>query len=474
MPARLLGIDVGTTFCKAVVVEAGGRVVAEAREPTPWTAVSTGAEIDPEALAAAALRAAAGALAAAPPGRVAGVGVAGMAETGVLVDPRGRPVAPAIAWHDRRGAEQAQAAAADLGGEAFAAHTGLRPGPLCSLAKLAWQRQHLPATLRAHRWLGVPEWVARRLGADEIAEFSLASRTGLFDLNARAWWPAALAWLDVPAALLPDPAASGTCVGRVGDALPGARGAAIAVAGHDHVVGMIGAGATGDADVLHSAGTAEAFVRTSPAHLPPARVREAVAGGVSVGWHVLPDRWALISGGELSVPLSAVARMLGVNGQGARERLDAAADALPSTEPTPRLEAVAGTGELILRGIGAGTTPAHVWRAAVEATAALGETAVACSDAIAGPRERIVAVGGGVRGRAVRAAKERRLGAIDWSPVGEATARGAGLLAGLAAGAIETWDELRCAAGAVGERSSRKLDTGEAGRKPPAQDVAHV
>ncbi|MEA2383604.1 MAG: hypothetical protein QOH72_3575 [Solirubrobacteraceae bacterium] len=451
MSVRLLGIDVGTTFCKAVVLDAGGRVVAQHREPTPWTPVQTGAEIDPEALAGAALRAAAGALAAAPPGRVAGVGVAGMAETGVLLGAAGRPLTPAIAWHDRRGAEQARAAAADLGEAVFARHTGLSASALCSLAKLAWQRRHLPAARRAHRWLGVPEWVARRLGGADVAELSLASRTGLLDLHARAWWPPALAWLDVPAALLADPVASGSSIGRVGDALPGARGAAISVAGHDHVVAMVGAGATGDDDVLHSAGTAEAFVRNSPAQLSPARVREAVAAGVSVGWHVLPDHWALLSGGELGVPLSGIARMLGVDSREARERVDAAAQALPATEPTPRLEGLDGTGDLCLRGIGPGTTPAHVWRAAVEASAALGEAALARNDAIAGPHGRIVAVGGGVRGHAVRAAKERRLGPIDWSPVGEATARGAALLGGLAAGAIETWDELSHVAGAAAE-----------------------
>ena len=51
MGALLLGIDVGTTFCKAVVLDGGGRVVAQQREPTPWIAVPTGAEVEPEALA---------------------------------------------------------------------------------------------------------------------------------------------------------------------------------------------------------------------------------------------------------------------------------------------------------------------------------------------------------------------------------------------------------------------------------------
>jgi sugar (pentulose or hexulose) kinase len=342
---------------------------------------------------AACRRAAAEARAAAPLGRVAGIGVAGMAETGVLLDAAGRPLAPAIAWHDRRGAAEARAFAAALPG--FSRHTGLAPGPLCTLAKLAGQRE-----VRAARWLGVPEYVAHRLGAAPAAELSLASRTGLFDVTAAGWWAPALEWLDAPPDLLAPPVAAGTCLGRTGD------GAALTVAGHDHVAAMVGAGALGADDVLHSAGTSEAYVRTSAAPAP----ERAVAAGLSCGRHVLPDRFALIGGGGLGTPLTTAARALGDV-----DAVDAATD---------------------------DGAAAQAWRAAAEAVAALGADVVARGDAVAGPHRRIVAVGGGVRWRAVRAAKERRLGAIEWSPVSEATARGAALIGGLAAGVLAGWDEL--------------------------------
>jgi len=58
VPELLLGIDVGTTYCKAVVLDADGRERSQARVRTPWTAVATGAEIDPSALVRAAHRAA--------------------------------------------------------------------------------------------------------------------------------------------------------------------------------------------------------------------------------------------------------------------------------------------------------------------------------------------------------------------------------------------------------------------------------
>ena len=50
----LLGIDVGTSACKAAIVDVDGVEVAHGQAPTPWEQVPTGAEVDPDALLAAA------------------------------------------------------------------------------------------------------------------------------------------------------------------------------------------------------------------------------------------------------------------------------------------------------------------------------------------------------------------------------------------------------------------------------------
>lgn len=443
MRQLLLGIDVGTTYCKALVLDAGGEELAEARRRTPWVSVPTGAELDPRAIASTALAVAAEALAEAPAGAgaVAAVGVSGMAETGVLLDRRGEPAAPAIAWHDARGAEEARAIASELGSRRFAAETGLPASALCTLSKLRWQRSHVTGAAEAARWMGVPEWVARSLGAADVAELSLASRTGLLSLHDRSWWPEALSWLGVPGAFMPEPVAAGTPVGRVGDALPAARDAVIAVAGHDHVTAMVGAGATADGDVLHSVGTADVFVRAVRAPLGRERIVDAVANGVTVGWHVIPERWALLSGNALNVSLASVLQLLGVEGEADRDALDAAAAELGPGERSLRLEGVGG-GPMSLHGIAPGMGRAHVWRAALEAGADLSADTLARSDAVCGPRRRIVATGGGARGAATRAVKEERLGPIEWSPVQEATARGAAILAGVAAGAFASVDDV--------------------------------
>src|SRR3954447_16226434 len=85
----LLGLDVGTTSTKAAVIDIDGHELSHGRAPMPWTIVPTGAEIAPEALLRTAIEAAAEALEGQGP--VAAVGVSSMAETGVLLDPRGRP-----------------------------------------------------------------------------------------------------------------------------------------------------------------------------------------------------------------------------------------------------------------------------------------------------------------------------------------------------------------------------------------------
>jgi sugar (pentulose or hexulose) kinase len=428
----LIGLDVGTTFCKAVVIDADGVERAHGRRPTPWTLVPTGAEASPVDLADAAIAAVHDALAGVE-GEVAGIGVTGMAETGVLLDAKGTPVAPAIAWHDRRGQAEATALARDLGPARFAAATGLPATALCSLAKYRWLRDHHRGAERGMRWLSVPEWLVRRLGGEEVAELSLASRTGMLDVVDGRWWDEALEWSAAPAGLLPEPVPAGTPAGRAGDAVPAARGAVLTVAGHDHLVAAVGAGAVGDGDVLDDCGTSEALVCTVAPPMGREAIAAAVAAGITVGRHVVDGRLALLSGFGLEAPLARTLRLLGIAGDAARERLDREAAGLVAGELGVRVEGLLEETMSVI-GAGHGVTPAHVWRATLEAAADASAAALDRLQAIAGEPGRIVMSGGEARSPAVRAVREARRGPLHWSPVREAAARGAALLAGSAAG----------------------------------------
>jgi sugar (pentulose or hexulose) kinase len=406
----LVGIDVGTTWCKAAVVSMAGRELAHDRVRVPWRTVPSGAEIDVERLFEVAVRAGSGAIRRAAPARVVALGVTGMAETGALLDAKGEVVTHGIAWYDGRGADAAESLRSDLGEERFSAVTGLPASRLCTLAKYRWLRTHEPAAARGARWLSVGEWVVRRLGGEEVADLSLASRTGMLHLDRREPWTEALAWAGAPSTLLPAAAPSGTAAGRIREALPEALGAVLTVAGHDHLCAAIGAGAVADDDVFDSCGTAEAFVRA----VPPASSRElrlsAIASGITVGWHAIPDHHALLGGFEAGLALQRLGRAIGASDQGRRRELDREAMA---AEPGG---------------------DAAAWRAAHEALAARGSEVLTALERLAGPTGRLVVAGGGARSGLARALKSSALGAFELPAVDEAGARGAALLAGCAAG----------------------------------------
>ena len=431
--ALILALDVGTSAIKAAVFDAEGRDVAHSREPTPWRTVDTGAELDPNTLLGSAISAARTALAGTGSAPVAAVGVASMGETGVLLDRAGTPVVPSIAWHDGRGTAEAADLAARLGEDAFGARVGLPATAACTLAKYRWMRGNWPAAHRGVRWLSVAEWIVLGLGGDPAAELSLASRTGFYDLHARRPWGEALAWAGAPPGLAGDPVVAGTPMGRAGRALEGARGAVLTVAGHDHLAGAVGAGATDDGDVLDSCGTAEAFVRAS-APLPAEVVGRAVRSGLSVGWHAVEARQAVIGGVGSGSALERILALLGVQ-PAERDALEAAALEMERRGPQPTLS-VAGLGEreLALGGIGRDASPALAYHAVLDAAGAAGASVLARMAAVAGPARRVMVTGGWAAGDAARAVKLRHLGEVRYLPSTFTGARGAALAAGRAAG----------------------------------------
>ena len=200
-PEFLVGIDLGTTMTKAAVLGLDGTELSRGKAPTPWRPVPTGAEVDPADLFDAAMSALDAALEAAPEGRVVAVGVTSMAETVVLLGTDGKPATASIAWHDTRGAEEAEELAGELGRDAFTERTGLPVSSMCTLSKLAWLHRHgAPRFVRA---LNVADWVLHRLGAEQVAEASLASRTGVLSLAERSWWTDALQLVGAPSGLFP-------------------------------------------------------------------------------------------------------------------------------------------------------------------------------------------------------------------------------------------------------------------------------
>ena len=326
------GLDLGSTAIKMLVIADDGSEIAGAQVPTPWR-VGEGGTTDivaDDLLGAirtliALIDAQLAPLASAP---LASLAVAGMGETGILIDAEGRAVAPGFAWFDPRGLAQIAAFPAVVR-EEFAGRTGLPLGAQVSVAKLAWLRDQ-GTDLTGLRWLDLPEFVVAALGGDTALELSLASRTGLIDQDSGAAWPAMLDALDVTADLLPPLRGGGLPWGTASGAF-GSRvaGAVLTVAGHDHLVAAQANG-TLDADGYHvSLGTAEVLLRVLNAPLGFAARQRLADALINEVRHVVPGQHVLVAGVKTGLLLRRVLHAAGISDRAGRDALDAAAMALP-------------------------------------------------------------------------------------------------------------------------------------------------
>lgn len=433
MSGVLIGVDIGTTRVKAVATDLGLQVLGEHAVVTPWRHHGAQAEVDPRALAAATVTAAAGAARAAD-GHALAVGVTGMSETGVLLDRGGSPLAPALAWHDPRG--DCAAVREGLGEETYRRTAGRPIDAVSSLPKLLWLRQHVDTARDAVRFLSVPEWAVHSLGGDQVSELSLVSRTGLFDVPGKAPWTEALAMLAAGPSFLGEIVAAGQPVGRVHDEAPEElRGAVLTVAGHDHQAAALALGGAVDGALVDSMGTAEALLRTVVAPLSPEAVARLASINVSTGWGVVPDHLCLLAGLPTGISLERLGAMVGASSPGDRTELGRRALAADRSGTAMRISATYHG--LTVHDVDDEADPALLWRVAVEDLTA---RAVGILDTVAaevGAHRQVIATGGWLHNPMVRAAKERQYGPFASPDLAEPGAVGAAELAGVAAGLVD-------------------------------------
>lgn len=422
----LLGLDLGTTRSKAMLLDASGQEVAVAVTPTPFVTFDDGRIEMPVGDLLATVAVLAGKLA---PWleRVAAAGIAGMAESGSPLDASGAPLAPIISWNDPRGGDVVEGLTERLG-DSIALRTGQRPRPVSSIAKLGWLVAH--GLAGADRWLGVPEMVLWNLTGRHATEHSLASRTGCYDVVRQCWLGDVAAAAGADISLFAEVLASGTTMGRVTAeaavrlGLPG--GIPVTLAGHDHLAGAVGAGA-GPGDLVNSVGTAETvvgFIESAP------DLGRALALRTPVSVAPGGKAWVVLAGAaRAGVVLASAARLLG----GSEQELDALADGASSgngLEGRELLDRLSAGAPVDLDG----QQPGAVWRELLEALSA--RTAEAAGRvATLAPARRMLVIGGGSGSRPWMRAKAQAVALPLFRPrTTQAAARGAALFAGQAAG----------------------------------------
>lgn len=347
----LLGLDIGTSSLKAVAYDpVGGRVVAQAAEPTPQThSRAEWTEYDPALIWQLICRCTRRVVAALPAGaHVAGVAAASMGEAGVPLDRAGDPLYPIIAWHDPRSEPQAQLLRREVGGELIHRITGQQVRHVFAAAKLLWLRQNAPDVIRRLAlWLSMEDYALWRLSGIAATDYSIASRTMLFDQTTGDWSPTMLGICGIAAEALPRPHPSATVIGHVtaeaAQQTGLAEGTPVVTGGHDHLCGALAAGAVETGRFLDSSGTAQSML------MPIERFHggdDVYRAGFSCYRHVLRRRY-MIQGGlnTAGAALEWVVKLGGVPPEGSAPArgVEALAGHPPEGSTSPRgVEALAG------------------------------------------------------------------------------------------------------------------------------------
>jgi xylulokinase len=252
MTARqgLIGIDIGTSATKVLVIDGTGAILARHTAGYPLSTPRPGwAEQDPADWWRAVREGVRAVVAEIGPDvTLAGIGLSGQMHGLVPLDAADRVIRPAILWNDQRTGRQCAWITERAGG--LDGLLALTNNPMLlgyTGGKIVWLRDEEPAHYeRLARFLNPKDYIRLLLTGEHATDVSEGSGTGLFDVMNRRWSTDLLARLDIPLSMVPRAVEShevtGTLLDSVADDLGLPRGLPVVGGGGDGVIQTTGSG----------------------------------------------------------------------------------------------------------------------------------------------------------------------------------------------------------------------------------------
>ncbi len=454
--AHLLGVDIGTSGTKTLLIDARGRILASATATYPCYAPRPAwSEQDPEdwwqaaaktirqVLRRSGVRASA----------VTAVGLSGQMHGSVLLDKSGRVLRRAILWNDQRTGAECEAITQAAGGRerliALVANPALTG---FTAPKILWVRRHEPRVYeRTAKVLLPKDYVRYRLTGEFATEVSDASGTLLLDVARRRWSTELLDLLEIDRSLLPavyeSPEVSGRLSAAAAEATGLAAGTPVVGGAGDQAAGAVGSGIVRPGVISATLGTSGVvFAHAGAGAADP-------LGRVHTFCHAVPGQWhvmgvVLAAGGSLQWFRNTLCRDLVAEAR--RRKADPydlitalAAEAPPGSdglyflpyltgERTPHADPHARAAWVGLSNM---HTRAHMARAVIEGATYAMRDSLEIMRGMGVPVKEIRVSGGGARSAFWRALQADVYGAPVWTLAHEeGPAYGAALLAGVGAG----------------------------------------
>jgi len=294
----LMGIDVGTTGCKAAAFDLDGNMLALAYRDYPLVHPKPGwSELDAGNLwgnVEQVIRQVNSEVGHDP---VEAVSVSCQGEAVVPISPRGEVLHDFIITFDHRTIPQAQWWEKSLGAQKIFSITGMPLHAMYTINKIMWLKDNRPDVFtKTAKFLCVEDFVNFRLTGEFATDWSLAGRTMAFDVVDKRWSPDMLGRAGVNVDLLPAAHPSGTVVGTVSDhraeQLGFRKGVIVAAGGHDQPCGALGAGVVKAGMAMNATGTSDVICAVFD---KPILTDAMLEGNYCCYSHVNPEQYVTIA-----------------------------------------------------------------------------------------------------------------------------------------------------------------------------------
>jgi xylulokinase len=296
MPSYLLGIDIGTTGCKALLINSDGSVVSSSTVEYPlFTSRPLWSEQNPEDWWRATRESIRDVLerSGIDAHQISGIGLTGQMHGLVMLDAHGAVIRPCILWNDQRTMDECVQITKTIGLSRLLELTGNPVLPGFTLPKIIWVRNNEPESYRKTSKVLLPkDYIRYRLTGEFYGEVSDASGTSLFDVRRRRWSGEMLGALSIPSTWMPDVTESTVASSRVSRAAAGScgliEGTPVVGGGGDQAAQAVGMGIVNEGTVSVTIGTSGVVFAAS------AKYRREREGKLHAFCHAIPGMWHLM------------------------------------------------------------------------------------------------------------------------------------------------------------------------------------
>jgi len=197
------------------------------------------------------------------PEKIKAISISSIGESFVCLDKNDQPLYDVMLYMDKRGTDECEELTSGMSKQEIYSITGCYIDPMYAVYKLRWLAKNHPEVLdNTARICFVADYIAFRLGADHVCDYSLAGRSGLLCLKDKSWWGYGTDFVGISKDKLPAPIPGGAVAGKVSAKMSAqlggiCAGTKIILGGHDQIMTVIGSGANRPGDVVNGMGTVD-------------------------------------------------------------------------------------------------------------------------------------------------------------------------------------------------------------------------